>query len=227
MWGVGRVTATKLHACGIETVGELARVEEPVLAVLLGRGAARHLHALANNVDARPVRPRRRRRSIGSQRALGRRPRAPAEIDADLVALVDRITRRLRTSKRLGRTVVLRLRFADFSRATRSHTLQHPTGQTQVVLAVARSLLAAAQPSIDRRGLTLIGVAITNLAPDLPRQLALPIEAEDREVLDGTLDEIRNRFGSAAITRAVLLGRPAGLTMPLLPGDDAPGESEL
>jgi DNA polymerase-4 len=227
VWGVGRVTAMKLHACGIETVGELARVDESVLAVLLGRGAARHLHALANNVDARTVRRRRRRRSIGSQRALGRRPRAPEEIDADLVALVDRVTRRLRASRRVGRTIVLRLRFADFSRATRSHTLRHPTAQTEVVLAVARSLFSAAQPSIELRGLTLVGVAITNLDPDLPRQLALPLDAEDRERLDGTVDEIRNRFGSAAITRAVLLGRPSGLTVPLLPGDDAPVESEL
>jgi DNA polymerase-4 len=227
VWGVGRVTALKLHACGIKTVGELARVEEPVLAVLLGRGAARHLHALANNVDARTVRPRLRRRSIGSQRALGRRPRATEEIDADLVALVDRVTRRLRASRRVGRTIVLRLRFADFSRATRSHTLRHPTAQTQVVLAVARSLFSAAQPSIELRGLTLVGVAITNLGPDLPRQLALPLDAEHRELLDGTLDEIRTRFGSAAITRAVLIGRPTGLTMPLLPGDDAPVESEL
>ena len=113
---------------------------------------------------------------------------------------------------------MLRLRFADFSRATRSHTLAHATAQTQVVLAVARSLLSAAQSSIEVRGLTLIGVAITNLGPDLPRQLALPLEAEDREVLDGILDEIRDRFGSAAITRAVLLGRPAGLAIPLLPG---------
>ncbi len=227
VWGVGRVTAMKLHACGIGTVGELARVDESVLAVLLGRGAARHLHALANNVDARTVRRRRRRRSIGSQRALGRRPRAPEEIDADLVALVDRVTRRLRASRRVGRTIVLRLRFADFSRATRSHTLRHPTAQTEVVLAVARSLFSAAQPSIELRGLTLVGVAITNLDPDLPRQLALPLDAEDRELLDGTLDEIRNRFGSGAITRAVLLGRPSGLTVPLLPGDDAPVESEL
>ena len=218
VWGVGRVTAAKLRACGVETVGQLARVDEPVLAVLLGRGAARHLHALANNVDARVVRPRRRRRSIGSQRALGRRPRAPAEIDADLVALVDRVTRRLRASRRVGRTVVLRLRFADFSRATRSHTLEHATAQTQVVLAVARSLLSAAQPSIEVRGLTLIGVAITNLGPDLPRQLALPLEAEDREVLDGILDEIRDRFGSAAITRAVLLGRRARAGDAVAPG---------
>ena len=223
VWGVGRVTAEKLRACGIDTVGELAGVEEPVLAALLGRAAARHLHALANNVDARPVRPRRRRRSIGSQRALGRRSGSAEEIDADLVALVDRVTRRLRASRRVGRTVVLRLRFADFSRATRSHTLRHPTASTQVVLAVARRLLVAARPSIERRGLTLVGVAIANLDDDLPQQLSLPFDRNEGAALDGTLDEIRRRFGPAAVTRAVLLGRPAGLTVPQLPGDDAPG----
>jgi DNA polymerase IV len=225
VWGVGRVTAEKLRACGIDTVGELAALEESVLAALLGRGAARHLHALANNVDARPVRPRRRRRSIGSQRAHGRRPGSPEEIDADLVALVDRVTRRLRTSRRVGRTVVLRLRFADFSRATRSHTLRHPTASTQVVLAVARRLHVAARPSIERRGLTLVGVAIANLDDDLPRQLSLPFDPEAGAVLDGALDEIFRRFGSSAVTRAVLLGRPAGLTVPQLPGDDAPGSA--
>ncbi len=220
VWGVGRVTAEKLRTCGITTVGELAQVDESVLAALLGRAAARHLHALANNVDARSVRPRRRRRSIGSQRALGRRHRSPEEIDADLVALVDRITRRLRASKRVGRTVVLRFRFADFSRASRSHTLRYSTAETEVVLAVARSLFAAAQPMVDQRGLTLIGVAIANLDDDLPRQLCFPLERDDRAVLDGTLDEIRTRFGTAAITRAVLLGRSSGLTVPLLPDDD-------
>ena len=222
VWGVGQVTATKLRTCGITTVGELARVDEPVLAALLGRAAARHLHALANNVDARRVRPRRRRRSIGAQRALGRRHRSPEEIDADLVALVDRITRRLRASRRVGRTVVLRLRFTDFSRATRSQTLRHSTA-TEIVLAVARGLLSAARPSIDRRGLTLIGVAIANLDDDLPCQLTLPLGAENGAVLDRALDEIRSRFGSTAITRAVLLGRPSGLTMPLLPDEIAPG----
>ena len=220
VWGVGRVTAEKLRTCGITTVGELAQVDESVLTALLGRAAARHLHALANNVDARSVRPRRRRRSIGSQRALGRRHRSPEEIDADLVALVDRITRRLRASKRVGRTVVLRFRFADFSRASRSNTLRYSTAETEVVLAVARSLFAAAQPMVDQRGLTLIGVAIANLDDDLPRQLCFPFERDDRAVLDGTLDEIRTRFGTAAITRAVLLGRSSGLTVPLLPDDD-------
>jgi DNA polymerase-4 len=217
VWGIGPVTAAKLRTCGIETVGELARVSEPVLTALLGRAAARHLHALANNVDARPVRPRRRRRSIGSQHALGRSRRSPDQIDADLLALVDRVTRRLRASRRVGRTVMLRLRFDDFSRATRSHTLPHPTAQTQIVLAAARSLFTAALPMIDRRGLTLIGVAIANLDDDLPVQLCLPLDPDNGALLDAALDEIRGRFGSAAVTRAALLGRPTGLTVPLLP----------
>jgi DNA polymerase-4 len=217
VWGIGQVTAAKLRTCGIETVGELAHVPEPVLSALLGRAAARQLHALANNVDPRPVRPRRRRRSIGAQRALGRSRRSPEEIDADLLRLVDRVTRRLRASRRVGRTVTLRFRFDDFSRATRSHTLQHSTAQTQIVLAAARSLFNSALPMIDRRGLTLIGVAIANLDDDLPMQLCLPFDPDDSAQLDAALDEIRSRFGSSAVTRATLLGRPTELTVPLLP----------
>jgi DNA polymerase-4 len=217
VWGIGAVTAAKLRACSIETVGELACVPEPVLAALLGRAAARQLHALANNVDPRPVRPRRRRRSIGAQHALGRSRRSPEEIDADLLRLVDRVTRRLRASRRVGRTVTLRFRFDDFSRATRSHTLPHSTAQTQAVLAAARSLFNSARPMIDRRGLTLIGVAIANLDDDLPMQLSLPLDPDDGALLDAALDEIRSRFGSSAVTRATLLGRPTELTVPLLP----------
>jgi DNA polymerase-4 len=113
--------------------------------------------------------------------------------------------------------VTLRLRFDDFSRATRSHTLPHSTAQTQIVLAAARSLFNSALPVIDRRGLTLIGVAITNLVDDLPIQLSLPLDRDDGALLDAALDEIRSRFGSSAVMRAALLGRPAELTMPLLP----------
>jgi DNA polymerase-4 len=217
VWGIGQVTAAKLRTCGIETVGELADVPEPVLSALLGRAAARQLHALANSVDPRPVRPRRRRRSIGAQHALGRSRRSPEEIDADLLRLVDRVTRRLRASRRVGRTVTLRFRFDDFSRATRSHTLPHSTAQTQAVLAAARSLFNSARPMIDRRGLTLIGVAIANLDDDLPMQLSLPLDPDDGALLDAALDEIRSRFGSSAVTRATLLGRPTELTVPLLP----------
>ena len=217
VWGIGPSTAAKLRSRGIRTVGELARVPEPALSATLGRAAGRHLHALANNRDPRPVRLRVRRRSIGSQHALGRSGRTAEEIDADLVAIVDRVTRRLRGAKRVGRTVVLRLRFDDFTRATRSHTLPHPTAQTGTVLAAARDLLSDVQPLIDRRGLTLIGLTIANLKNDLPMQLCLPLDADDRTLLDAALDEIRDRFGTNAVTRGVLLGRSGHLTMPVLP----------
>jgi DNA polymerase-4 len=217
IWGVGPATATKLRGRGIVRVGDLARVPGEALEAMLGRAAGRHLHALAHNRDPRPVRTRARRRSIGSQHAFGRRHRPHAEIDADLVAIVDRVMRRLRDAHRVGRTVVLRLRFDDFSRATRSHTLAHPTARTQTVLAAARALLAAAQPLIEQRGLTLIGLAIANLDDDLPMQLVLPFDPESSALLDAALDEIRNRYGATAVTRAVLLGRDTGFTMPLLP----------
>jgi DNA polymerase IV len=217
VWGIGPATAAKLRSRGIRTVGELAGVPETALSATLGRAAGRHLHALANNRDPRPVRLRVRRRSIGSQHALGGSRRTVEEIDADLVAIVDRVTRRLRGAHREGRTVVLRLRFDDFARATRSHTLPHPTAQTRTILAAARELLSEAQPLIDRRGLTLIGLTIANLADDLPMQLCLPLDAAGRELLDAALDEIRDRYGATAVTRGVLLGRSGHLTMPLLP----------
>ncbi|HVP74997.1 MAG TPA: DNA polymerase IV [Gaiellaceae bacterium] len=216
VWGIGPATAAKLRGRGIATVGDLARVAEPALAAMLGRAAGRHLHALANNRDPRPVRPRLRRRSIGSQHALGRSRRSPEEIDAELVGLVDRVTRRLRAARRVGRTVVLRLRFDDFSRATRSRSLPYPTAQTRTVLAAARSLLTIALPLVEHRGLTLIGLAVANLDDDLPIQLCLPLDLDNSALLDAALDEIRNRYGPSAVTRAVLIGRTPGVAMPML-----------
>jgi len=215
LWGVGPVTAAKLHARGIVTVGEVAALAETVLVSLLGRASGRHLHALSHNRDPRPVQTGRRRRSMGAQRALGRGRRSPAELDAALVALVDRLTRRLRAARRACRTVVLRLRFDDYSRATRSHTIAEATAQTAPLLAAARDLLVATLPLIEREGLTLIGVAFTNLEAGDAVQLALAFDRD--RALDAALDDIRDRFGTTAITRAVLLGRDLGLTVPLLP----------
>ncbi len=217
LWGVGAVTAGKLHARGITTVGEVALLGEEVLVAMLGRGSGRHLHALASNRDPRPVVTGRRRRSIGSQRALGRSPKSPEAIDASLVALVDRVTRRMRAAHRVGRTVVLRLRFDDFSRATRSHTLARATAQTQPILATARALLAASLPLIERQGLTLVGISVANLDDERAVQLTLPFDDDGARALDVALDGVRDRFGSGAITRGVLLGRDQGVAMPLLP----------
>jgi DNA polymerase IV len=217
LWGVGPVTARKLRALGLTTVGEVAQLSEASLIALLGLASGRHLHALAHNRDRRSVQVRRRRRSIGAQRALGSSPRSLDDVDAALVALVDRVTRRMRTAGRVGRTVVLRLRFADFSRATRSHTLPHATANTETILITARALLAIALPMIKRRGITLVGVAVSNLDDGRVFQLALAIDRHSSDALDSALDEVRQRFGSNAITRAVLLGRGQGLTIPLLP----------
>jgi DNA polymerase IV len=217
LWGVGPITAEKLRLRGIKTVGQVAQLAESTLVSLLGRAAGRHLHALAHNRDPRRVQVGRRRRSIGAQRALGRRRRSPEALDAIIVGLVDKLGRRLRAARRVCRTVVLRMRFDDFSRATRSHTLAEATAQTQVILATARGLLAAAMPMIERDGLTLIGLALGNLEDDGAVQLALPFDAQRAIALDAALDSVRERYGSEAITRAVLLGRDQGLTVPLLP----------
>jgi DNA polymerase-4 len=217
LWGVGPVTAAKLHDRGLRTVGEVAGLAEATLVAILGRASGRHLHALAHNRDPRPVEVHRRRRSIGSQCALGRRPHTSAAVDATLVGLVDRVTRRLRAGRRIGRTVVVRLRFDDLSRATRSHTLPEATAQTATILAAARALLAQARPLIEQQGLTLVGVAVTNLADDRPVQLVLPFDRASGSALDAALDGVRDRFGTTAVTRAVLLGRDPGLTVPMLP----------
>jgi DNA polymerase-4 len=217
LWGVGPVTASKLHDHSITTVGQVARLGEATLVRLVGQAAGRQLHALAHNRDPRRVQVGRRRHSMGTQRALGRRPRSPETLDEDLVALVDRLSRRLRAAHRVCRTVVLRLRFGDFSRATRSHTLAEATAHTETILAVGRGLLVTALPVIQRQGITLIGVTLSNLSDDRNIQLVLPFDRASGQAIDAALDRVRDRFGSSAVTRAVLLGRQQGPSVPLLP----------
>ena len=201
LWGVGPVTAEKLRRLGITTVREVAELGEGALVAILGRASGRHLHALAHNRDPRRVQVGRRRRSMGSQRALGRRsPRTPAELDATLLAIVDRLGRRLRAARRVCRTVTLRLRFDDFSRVTRSYTFREST-----------------MPMIRQRGVTLVGITLSNLDDDWAIQLALPFGRRSSIALDRALDGVRERFGTDAVTRAVLLGRDSGPTVPLLP----------
>src|SRR6266511_3723399 len=177
LWGVGRVTAGKLHERGILTVGQVAQLAEDALVSLLGLASGRHLHALAHNRDPRP----------------------------------------LRTAHRACRTVMLRLRFDDFTRATRSHTLPEATAETHTILFTARGLLTAAMPMIRRQGLTLIGVTLANLDDDSAIQLTLPFDQRSRTALDAAIDRLQERFGPSAVTRAVLLGRDQGLQVPLLP----------
>ena len=224
LWGVGPASAARLHAHAIRTVADAAAVERELLVEILGKAAGSHIHALAHNRDRRRVRAGRRRSSVGAQSALGRGPHTPAHVDTRLVALVERVTRRMRKAGRVGRTVTLRLRFGDYSRATRSSTLEEPTAASEPVLAVVRSLLAAARPLIARRGLTLVGVAVSNLGSSRAGvQLVLPFHGRSRAALDLALDEVRDRFGAGALTRAALLGRDARSSAYLMPGDESSG----
>ncbi len=218
LWGVGPATAARLHRRGLARVGQIAALDESALVALLGPGSGRHLHALAHNRDPRPVHRTRRRRTFGAQSALGRRPRSPEALDAVLLGLVDRVTRRMRTSGRVGRTVVLRLRFDDYSAATRSHTMRRSTAASAPVLAAARALLAEARPTVADRGLTLLGITVTNLdGEDSSGQLQLPLDDPPDTALDDALDAVRDRFGPTAVTRASLLGRDPGLAAWLAP----------
>lgn len=211
IWGIGPATARRLHAYGITTAGRAARLGEEHLTAILGPAAGRYVHAVVNNRDLRRVRGGRSRRSVGSQSA-GRHPRD--RLDPVLVGLVDRIAYRMRSAGRSGRTVVLRLRFEDFSRATRSLTLREPTAATGTILVAARELLAAAQPVIDERGITLLGLSVTNLDDRArQRQLAIPFEPPGVAGLDVAIDTVRGRFGRDAITLAVLLDRRLRTTL--------------
>ncbi len=220
LWGVGAKTAEKLHAHGLETVADVAELPESALRPMVGGAMARQLYALSRNIDRRRVTTGVRRSSVGAQRALGRRGNtmSAAEVDVVVVNLVDRITRRMRGAGRTGRTVVLRLRFDDFGRATRSHTLPRATASTDAILAAARALVTAAAPVIAERGLTLIGFAVSNIDHQGSQQLELPFDSEpDPVAIDGAIDEVRQRFGNAMLTRGVLVGRDPGLEMPTLP----------
>lgn len=217
LWGVGRVTTRKLNERGIFTVSDVAALDPAALAAVTGAAMGRQLAGLANNIDARRVETGKRRGSIGSQQALGRGVRSRDEIEVIVRRIVDRISSRARAARRMGRTVTLRLRFDDFTKATRSHSLPSPTAATSLVQSIALSLLDAAWSMIDERGLTLVGVSIGNLVVSADEQLALPFDRNDLPVLETAIDEIRDRFGGAALTRADRIGSDVGFGVPLLP----------
>jgi DNA polymerase-4 len=219
LWGVGAKTAEKLNAHGLKTVADVAELSESTLGSLVGAAMGRQLFALSNNIDDRRVNTGVRRRSVGAQRALGRAGSrlSATEIDAVVVNLVDRITARMRAAGRNGRTVLLRLRFDDFSRATRSHTLPWATSSTQPILAAARLLIASAAPLIAERGLTLVGFAVSGIDRSGVQQLILPFGEGRGLAVETAIDQVRRRYGKSALTPAVLLGRDVGLEVPHLP----------
>lgn len=214
MWGVGAVTARKLHRLGICTIGELAQISPASLAAPLGPGSAYALHALAWNRDPRPVRGGRRAGSVGSQQALGRGLADPDELAVVVLGLADRVGRRLRKKGRAGSTLTVRVRFPGPRLVTRSHTLPAPTASTAALSNLGMVLVGRAIEGVDEP-VTLVGISVSNLTTDEFLQLELEIDEGDvlragssldliRRSLDASVDEVRERFGREAIR----LGNP-------------------
>lgn len=218
LWGVGAKTTERLHSFGLRTAGDVAVLDRSILVGILGPAAGRHLFAVVHGLTPESVVVGRRRGSVGAQRAIGRGPHSPAEVEAALLGLVDRVCRRLRAGNRIAATVELRLRFDDYTKATRSRTLPHPTCSTDRIAAAAVALLEAARPMIRERGITLVGVAVSGLAADAAYQPELSL-VPDTTLLDVALDGMRERFGSSAVVRGSLVRRGEGIAVPLLPDD--------
>ena len=157
------------------------------------------------------------RGSIGAQRAIGHGPHAPEFVRAALLGLVDRVCRRLRKAHRVARTVVLRLRFEDYTKATRSRSFAFATDSGEQIAAAAVALLAAAGPLVRERGITLVGVALGGLESDAFVQPELLLGGVDRGGIDAAVDAVAVRFGTQAVVRGSLLRRGEGLAVPLLP----------
>jgi DNA polymerase-4 len=223
LWGVGPVTAAKLHDHGIDTVGDLAGTGRAELQGYLGPHAGRHLRALAHNLDPRPVDTARRDRSMGAQRALGQKVRTREELRRELLALAEKVAARLRKADRVARTVTVRFRRADMGHESRSRTLVEPTGSTEVLTATADELLLGLLDGpqgpgsrLGRVGCSLVGITYSGLGRTDAVQLALrfPEEGRPTEDLDLAVDRIRARWGASAVARASLVDHTGG--MPVL-----------
>ena len=211
LWGVGRVTAAKLDALGIHTIGELASVPPRALRGRLGRAASTTLSSLAWNHDSRTVKPGRRAGSVGSQQALGRGLTDLAEMEQVITGIADRVGRRLRAKDRRGSTLTVRVRFAGMRSVTRSHTLAAPTGSTASLATLGMALLQLALSDNPGETVTLIGLSVSNLETDGHLQLELGLDSGDvlrsgseqavrQSDLDSSVDEIRARFGRESLS---------------------------
>jgi DNA polymerase-4 len=212
VWGVGQVTSKKLRGRGVRTVGDIAALDPDTLAVILGGSAGHRLHALANNQDPRQVTKRERRRSIGAQRAISKKPRSRAELGEVVDSLVDRASPRLRKAGRSARTVVLSVRFGDFSRITRSRTLPQASTSTAEFTHALRELLFGEWDQIQELGVTLIGISLANL--DDGAQLELGFDGPGANELDAMVDELNARFGKDAVQRGSRVGKHEGFAAP-------------
>jgi DNA polymerase-4 len=212
MWGVGPVTKARLAEIGVSTIGQLAQLPGWSLERLLGPAAGEKLAALAWNRDPRQLTPHRRARSAGAQSALGKKPAIERVIGPTLLHLADRIATRLRAKSRPGRTVTVRVRFADLSSVTRSVTLDAPISATMILAELAEELaraILADHPG--ERTISLLAISVSQLEENWDLELDLPFGLDDearrpgsrpgmaRWAADRAIDSIRDRFGWDAI----------------------------
>jgi DNA polymerase-4 len=212
MWGVGPVAKARLNEAGVATIGQLAETRVDALKRLLGRAIGDKLSALAWNRDPREIKTHRRARSAGAQSALGRRPAEASVFRQTLLHLADRIGSRLRAKSRPGRTVTVRVRFADLRSVTRSRTLPAPISASASLAEVAEELVRRALADHpNERSISLLAISVSNLEEEASVQLELPLSLDDEKRRPGTargearwaadraIDRIRARFGWEAV----------------------------
>jgi DNA polymerase-4 len=220
MWGIGPVSKARLAAIDVHTIGQLARTPGWSIERLLGTAASEKLMALAWNRDPREIKTHRRARSAGAQSALGRKPADEQIFKPTLRHLADRVASRLRAKSRPGRTVMVRVRFADLRSVTRSATLDAPVCATAILAETAEALVRevlADHP--DERSISLLAISVSQLEEHAELQLELPLGLADekrrpgsksgiaRWMADRAIDTIRDRFGWEAVGYAsVVLG---------------------
>jgi DNA polymerase IV len=212
MWGVGPATKARLAEIGVSTIGQLARMPGRSLEKLLGPAAGEKLSALAWNRDPREIVTHQRSRSAGAQSALGRKPVEPRVIHETLAHLADRIGTRLRAKSLAGRTVTVRVRFADLHAVTRSATLDAPVSSTQSLTEIAEALVRSALAHHpDERYISLLAISVSHLEVVSQLQLEFTLGLDDesrrpgtkrgmaRGAADRAIDAIRKRFGWEAV----------------------------
>jgi DNA polymerase-4 len=203
LWGVGEQTAARLQRFGIHTVGDVAELPEPTLARIVGQAGAGHLSKLARGWDERTVIPYEAAKGMSAEETFDRDVDDPQVLRRELLRLAEKVARRLRRSEVAARTVVLKLRYANFQTITRSKTLAAPTDQATQLHQEAAAMLDALR--LERVRVRLIGLGTSNLVPvDASRQLGL-LDDDRWGVLERAADDARTRFGDAAVTRGALL----------------------
>ena len=201
IWGVGPATLGNLNRIGIATIGELAKFPLERLEEVVGKAHGQHLHNLANAIDPRPVIPETAAKSMSHEKTFPRDLHTHEDLSTELVAMSDSVASRLRAAGVVGRTVVIKVRFGDFSTITRSHTLASAVDSGVVLAREAKRLLETVDVA---QGVRLIGVGVSELEDSSQRQLALDLEGDDAvdpswHEVDRAIDRIRDRFGSEAI----------------------------